>query len=144
MMIARLIELLFVQLIRTWLREQSEGNAGWLGALRDHAISQALNLMHQYPAEGWSVASLGKAVGMSRSNFSARFQSLVGTPPLKYLTQLRMHIAANALKGDSRLSLAQIAAQVGYDREPSFSRAFKRYFQISPGAFRRQQAQQSA
>ena len=137
MMILRLIDLLFVQIVRAWLQEQPEGKAGWLGALRDSSISQALKLIHQYPADPWTVESLGKAVGMSRSNFSSRFQSLVGVSPVKYLTQLRMHLAANALKGDDRQSLAQIAAQVGYDMESSFCRAFKRYFQLSPGAFRK-------
>lgn len=139
MTIIRLVDLLFVQIIRTWLKEQPEGKAGWLGALRDSSISRALKLIHQYPAEPWTVESLGKTVGMSRSNFSSRFQTLVGSSPMKYLTQLRMHHAANALKGDDRLSLSQIAAQVGYDTDSSFSRAFKRYFHLSPAAFRKQQ-----
>jgi len=139
MMIIRLVDLLFVQIIRTWFKEQPEGKAGWLGALRDRSIRHALQLIHQHPADPWSVESLGRAVGMSRSNFSSRFQSLVGTSPLKYLTQLRMHLAANALKGDNCLDLAQVANQVGYDSESSFSRAFRRYFKMSPRAFRKQQ-----
>jgi len=137
MMIVRLVDLLFVQVIRAWFQEQPDGEAGWLGALRDSSIRHALRLIHQYPADPWTVESLAKAVGMSRSNFSSRFQSLVGSPPLRYLTQLRMHLAANALKGDVRLSLAEVAGQVGYDTESSFGRAFKRYFRVSPGAFRR-------
>lgn len=139
MMIVRLVELLFVQLIRAWFQEQPDGEAGWLGALRDGPIRQALKLIHQYPADPWTVQSLGKAVGMSRSNISARFQALVGTSPLKYVTQLRMHLAANALKDTPQLSLAQVAIQVGYDTESSFARAFKRYFRASPGAFRKRQ-----
>ncbi len=138
MMIVRLVDLLFVQLIRAWFQEQPDGEAGWLGALRDSYIRHALKLIHQYPADPWTVENLGKAVGMSRSNFSSRFQALVGSSPLKYLTQLRMHLAANALRGDVRLSLAEVANKVGYDTESSFGRAFKRYFQVSPGAFRRQ------
>ncbi|MCH9684661.1 MAG: AraC family transcriptional regulator [Deltaproteobacteria bacterium] len=137
MMIVRLVDLMFVQLIRAWFQAQPDGEAGWLGALRDGPIRQALKLIHQYPADPWTVESLGKAVGMSRSNLSARFQSLVGTSPLKYVTQLRMHLAANALKADARLSLAEIANKVGYDTESSFGRAFKRYFRVSPGAFQR-------
>ncbi len=144
MMTVRLVDLLFVQLIRAWFQEQPDGEAGWLGALRDGSIRHALKLIHQYPADPWTVEGLGKAVGMSRSNFSSRFQSLVGSSPLKYLTQLRMHLAANALESDSRSSLAQIAAQVGYDTESSFGRAFKRYFRVSPGAYRRRrQARQT-
>ena len=79
---------------------------------------------------------LAKAVGMSRSSFSARFSSLVGVPPLRYLTRLRMQLAANALRGSSRASLTEIAEQVGYDSESSFGRAFKRSFGVSPGTFR--------
>lgn len=139
MMIVRLVDLLFVQVLRAWYQEQPDGEAGWLGALRDSSIRQVLKLIHRYPADPWTVESLGKAVGMSRSNFSARFQSLVGSSPLKYLTQLRMHLAANALKGDAGLSLVEVANQVGYDTESSFGRAFKRYFGVSPGVFRRQQ-----
>lgn len=139
MMTTRLVELLFVQLIRTWFQEQPDGEAGWMGALRDGPIRQALTQVHRYPADPWTVESLAKAVGMSRSNLSARFQSLVGTSPLKYLTQLRMHLAANALKADARSSLAEIAAKVGYDTESSFGRAFKRYFRVSPGAFRKRE-----
>lgn len=139
MMTTRLVELLFVQVIRAWFQEQPDDEAGWMGALRDGPIRHALKLVHRYPADPWTVESLGKAVGMSRSNLSARFQSLVGTSPLKYLTQLRMHLAANALKADARLSLAEIATRVGYDTESSFGRAFKRYFRESPGAYRRRQ-----
>ncbi len=140
MMSVRLIDLLFVQVIRAWFREQPDGEAGWLGALRDPSIGHVLGLMHQYPADPWTVHGLANAVGMSRSSFSARFQSLVGSPPLTYLTQVRMNLAAIALKGDARVSLTEAANQVGYDSESSFGRAFKRHFGVSPGAFRKEQA----
>ena len=141
MMIARLIDLLFVQLLRAWFRQQPDDEAGWVGALRDPSIRHALRVIHQFPSDPWTVESLGKAVGMSRSNFSSRFHALVGSSPLKYLTQLRMHLAANVLDGEARVSLAEVASQVGYDTESSFSRAFKRYFGVSPGAFRKQRSQ---
>ncbi len=137
MMVVRLIDLLFVQVIRAWFQQQPDGEAGWLGALRDGSIRHALRLIHEYPADPWTVQSLGKAVGMSRSSFSARFQSLVGSSPLRYLTQVRMHLAANALEADGEPSLAEVGSRVGYENESSFSRAFKRYFGVSPGAFRR-------
>ncbi|MCO4745034.1 MAG: AraC family transcriptional regulator [Proteobacteria bacterium] len=137
MMIVRLVELLFVQLIRAWFEQQPDGEAGWLGALRDPSIGQALRLIHRYPTDGWTVASLAKAVGMSRSNFSSRFGGLVGTPPLTYLTQLRMRLAVNALTGDVPLSVGEVARQVGYESEASFGRAFKRQLGTTPAAFRR-------
>ncbi|MBX2802280.1 MAG: AraC family transcriptional regulator [Myxococcales bacterium] len=136
MMTVRLVDLLFVQVLRAWFEEQPDEQVGWLGALRDSSIGHALQLIHEYPADPWSLQGLAKAVGMSRSSFSSRFQSLVGASPMKYLTQLRMNLAANLLRGDTRLSLSHIARQVGYDSESSFGRAFKRTFQTSPGAFR--------
>jgi AraC-like DNA-binding protein len=140
MMIVRLVDLLFVQVIRAWFQEVPDDEAGWLGALRDPAIRPALRLIHQFPADPWTVESLAKAVGMSRSSFSSRFQSVVGSPPLRYLTQLRMRLAASALKVDGRASVGEIARRVGYDTESSFGRAFKRHFGVSPGAFRRRLA----
>ena len=137
MMVVRLVDLLFVQVVRAWFQEQPDEDAGWVGALRDGAIRHALTLVHRYPADAWTVERLGKAVGMSRSSFSARFQSLVSVSPLRYLTQVRMHLAANALQRDTRASLVEVAVQVGYDTESSFGRAFKRHFGVSPGAFRR-------
>lgn len=83
--------------------------------------------------------SLARAVEMSRSNFSSRFQSLVGTPPLRYLTQLRMNLTAHVLTGDARWSVGQVATHVGYDSESSFGRAFKRHFGASPRSFRRRE-----
>jgi AraC-like DNA-binding protein len=74
---------------------------------------------------------------MSRSNFSSRFGLFVGTSPMKYLFQLRMNLAANALRGDVHLSVLEVALQVGYDTESSFGRAFKRHHGVSPAAFRR-------
>jgi len=137
MMSVRLVDLLFVQVIRAWFQEQPDGEAGWLGALRDPSIGHALRLIHQYPADPWKVQSLARAVGMSRSGFSARFQSLVGSPPLTYLTQVRMNLASVALTGDAHMGLTEVARQVGYESESSFGRAFKRYFGMSPGTYRR-------
>lgn len=137
MMTIRLVDLLFVQVLRAWVRAQPAEELGWLGALRDRTTRHALELMHEYPADPWTVDRLAHAVGMSRSTFSARFAKRVGMSPKKYLTRLRMNLAAKALRGDSDASLSQIAAGVGYDTESSFGRAFKRTFEVSPGTFRR-------
>lgn len=140
MVVVRLIDLVFVQVIRAWFEGQPPGEAGWLGALRDSSIRHALTLLHRHPADPWTVQSVGQAVGMSRSRFSTRFMSLVGVSPMKYLTQLRMNLAANALRADSRVSVSEAASRVGYDTESSFGRAFKRHFGVPPGAFRSRHA----
>ncbi|MEM6925684.1 MAG: AraC family transcriptional regulator [Myxococcota bacterium] len=137
MMVVRLVDLLFVQVLRSWLRGRSEGEAGWLGALRDQSIGRALQLIHASPAEPWSVERMARAVGMSRSSFASRFHTLVGASPKKYLTQVRMNLAANALRDDPGLAVGEVASRVGYDTESSFGRAFKRTFDASPGAFRK-------
>lgn len=137
MMSVRLVDLLFVQVIRAWFREQPPGESGWLGALEDPSIGHAIGLIHQYPSDPWTVQGLAQAVGMSRSSFSGRFQALVGSPPLSYLTQVRMNLAANTLSGDPHATLVEVASQVGYDSQSSFGRAFKRYFGVAPGVYRR-------
>lgn len=137
MMSVRLVDLLFLQVIRAWFESQPTEQSGWIGALRDPDIGQALRLIHRYPADDWTVGTLAKAVGRSRSSFSARFQAMVGTPPLTYLTSVRMNLAAVALDNDPHANLAAIASDVGYDNPSSFGRVFKRHFGVSPGAFRR-------
>jgi len=144
MVSVRLVDLLFVQVLRAWYQEQPEGETGWLGALQDPSIGHALRLIHQYPSDPWTVQSLARAVGMSRSSFCSRFQSLVGSPPLKYLTQVRMNLAASTLTGGTHVSLTDVARQVGYDSDSSFGRVFKRHFGTSPGAFRKRSTQEPA
>lgn len=134
--VSRLVDLMFIQVIRGWMAQEPTKATGWLGGLSDPQIGKAITLIHQRHQEDWTVDSLGTAVGMSRSNFSSRFQALVGTPPLKYLTQWRMHVAAQLLTTDTNLSLGEIAQEVGYDSTVSFSRAFKRHHKLSPGNYR--------
>jgi AraC-like DNA-binding protein len=135
----RLIDVLFVEAIRAWLKNQPEGSAGWLGALRDPAIGAALGLIHKSPEKPWTVPSLSAQVGMSRSPFAARFTALVGQSPMSYLQRWRLHLSARLLQ-DHTLSLARITEQVGYESPEAFSRLFKREFGISPGKYRRSTA----
>ncbi len=136
-LINRLTEVLFIQVIRAHLEERKEDEPNWLAGLRDPQIAGALGLIHHELSGHWSVASLASRVGMSRSGFSARFRELVGEPPLQYLTRWRMHVAAQQLR-DGNQSLAEIAETVGYQAEASFSKVFKKLLGVAPGAYRRQ------
>ena len=133
--ISHLTGIIFVQAVRTWIESQPQGQGGWLGALRDRQISSALNLMHQSPNKPWTIARLASEVGMSRSPFATRFTSLVGEPPLAYLTKWRMNMAAGFLRND-QISIREIAQRVGYESQASFTNAFKRAFSLSPREYK--------
>lgn len=137
-MLRRLTELLFIQIIRLWVDQQAEASVGWAGAIRDQFISRALGLIHQSPAHKWTVNELAEAVALSRSAFSARFSELVGEPPLTYLTRWRMRKATHLLKNEVRMET--IAELLGYESEAAFRKAFKREIGIPPAQYRRQPA----
>ena len=121
------------------METQPETERGWLGAMRDPQIGQSLALMHGHPERAWSVATLAANVGMSRSPFSARFAALVGDGPLSYLRKWRLRLAGDLLAHEP-LSVAQVAAQVGYESEAALSRAFRREWGVSPTTYRRREA----
>lgn len=133
--ISRLVDVMFVLIVRAWVATQPESSAGWLGALRDAQIGKALAHMHRDPRRRWTVDTLAAEVSMSRAAFAKRFTELVGEPPLTYLTGLRMDLAGRLLR-ESPASLPQIAERVGYESEFAFSRAFRRARGISPGRYR--------
>src|SRR6266542_3566135 len=133
--IGHLTGIIFVQAVRAWIESQPRGDGGWLGALRDKQISSALNLMHKKPNAPWTIAKLAAEVGMSRSPFTTRFTSLVGEPPLAYLTKWRMTLAAGYLR-DNQISIREIAERVGYESQASFTNAFKRSFSLSPREYK--------
>jgi len=134
-MLRRLTELLFIQVIRLWIDQQAEASVGWVGALRDQPISTALGLIHESPAHKWTVKELADASALSRSAFSARFTELVGEPPLTYLTRWRMLRATRLLKNDVRTQT--IADLLGYESEAAFRKAFKREIGIPPAQYRK-------
>jgi AraC-like DNA-binding protein len=134
--ITRLSDILVIQAIRTWIAGDPAGQTGWLRALQDPRIGQAMALVHRDPAQSWSVASLARQTGMSRSAFAARFTDLVGEPVMQYVTRWRMQVALVWLRHDDA-SIADLAARLGYESEAAFSRAFKRTIGVSPGAARR-------
>jgi AraC-like DNA-binding protein len=137
-LIAALLDLLLLYLLRSWFDEQpASGTAtGWAAALRDPAIGAAIHAIHRDPARPWTVESLGAHVGLSRAAFARRFTTLVGQPPLAYLTWWRMTSAARLLV-DSDAPLAAVAARVGYTSEFAFATAFKRHVGTPPGTYRR-------
>ena len=135
LMLSRLIDLLFVWAVRHWLATAPDTARGWIAALRDPLIARALTLLHERPAEPWTVEALAERLHQSRSGLSQRFVDRVGEPPIRYLTRWRMQLAAEWLRSSS-LRISQIAQRVGYDSEPAFSRAFRRRMGVTPMEFR--------
>lgn len=134
--ITRLLETVFIQALRVWTSSPCGCGKEWLVALNDPHVSSALDLIHRTPEQPWTVASLSEKVGLSRSPFAARFNEKVGMPPLAYLTQWRMRLAARLLR-EQNLTLTQISGRVGYASDAAFSRVFKQQFGIAPGSYRR-------
>ncbi|MEV6839631.1 AraC family transcriptional regulator [Streptomyces sp. NPDC051133] len=132
----RLLDLVLVLALRAWWA-RAETAPAWYRALADPAIGEALHLLHEDPARRWTVAELAAGVGMSRAAFAARFTSLVGEPPLTYLTGWRMTVAADLLR-DAEATVAAVAHEVGYEDPFAFSVAFKRTRGVSPSVWRRQ------
>jgi AraC-like DNA-binding protein len=135
--ITKLSEVLFVEAVSQYVAMLPEEKRGWLAGLKDPQIGKALGLLHGRATEAWTAEGLASEVGMSRSAFAERFASLVGEPPMHYLTRWRMYLAAQALR-EGRVNVAKAAFEVGYDSEAAFSRAFKRQFGVAPGAWKRQ------
>lgn len=142
LVLPRLLDTLFVYLLRVWQRDQPEGTAGWFGALRDPQIRKALTLIHESPQAPWTVESLARQVAMSRAAFAKRFMDLVGQPPLAYVTRWRMDLAAKLLR-ESREPVARIASKVGYLSETAFAKAFRRRRKMPPGAYRFQRTRRA-
>ncbi|WP_203699915.1 AraC family transcriptional regulator [Asanoa iriomotensis] len=133
-----LLETLLLLILRTWLEtgDAAAPARGWSAALRDPAVSAAIQALHRSPATQWTVAALAAEAGLSRAPFAARFTRLVGQPPLTYLTWWRMTLAAGLLRsGDA--PLAEVASAVGYRSEFAFAAAFKRHLGSAPGRWRR-------
>jgi AraC-like DNA-binding protein len=131
----RLAEVVFIQLIRSWI-ETREGRDGcWLHALTDPQLAGALEAIHAEPAARWTLESLATRARMSRSSFAARFKTVVGETPMEYVTRWRMHRAASLLDS-SDLPLKEIVATSGYASEAAFRTVFKRWAGESPGSYR--------
>lgn len=133
--LTRMAEVMFIEVLRRYLDELPAGLTGWLAGLRDEVVGRALTVLHGRPSHPWTLADLAREAASSRSNLAKRFTLLVGQPPMQYLTQWRMQVAANLL-AQSGAKVATIGAEVGYDSEAAFSRAFKKATGLAPGAWR--------
>jgi AraC-like DNA-binding protein len=135
----RLSEALVIQVLREVVdavgSTVESGGAGWLRAVKDEHVWTALGLIHASPGDHWTVGELARRVGLSRTVFAARFRSLVGETPGAYLGRLRDQLAARWL-GEGRLSVAEVAARVGYSSASAFHRAFRRRAGERPAALR--------
>ncbi len=135
--LAKLSEVLFVETLRTYIANLPPEQTGWLAGARDAEVGKTLALMHRNPAHPWTIASLATQVGASRSVLAERFRHYLDRSPMAYLTSWRLQLGADLLTSTS-YSVARIAAEVGYESEPAFNRAFKRHFGRPPARFRSQ------
>ena len=133
--LAKLCETLFAETLRRYVAQSPQLEGGWLGGVRDPEIGKVLALMHRRPAALWTLDKLALEAGLSRSVLAERFRHFVGEPPMAYLTRWRLQIGAQLL-GSTSYSVAQIAAEVGYESEQAFNRAFKRSFGEPPARYR--------
>jgi len=135
LVLTRLAELMFIDVLRRHLETLPPEQTGWLAGLRDEVVGRALGLLHARPGHPWTLADLAREAASSRTSLAKRFTILVGQPPMQYLAQWRMQVAANLL-AQSGAKVATIAAEVGYHSEAAFSRAFKKATGVAPGAWR--------
>jgi len=134
-LLLRLSEVMFVEVLRRYLRSNIKTGSGWLDGLVHPVVGRALDHLHRDLSRNWNLQSLADAAGTSRSTLADHFTRLVGIPPMQYLTNWRMQVAANRLM-ETTLKIYAISSEIGYDSEAAFSRAFKRVIGVSPKAWR--------
>ncbi len=135
-MLTRMAELMFIEVVRRHVEHLPPQHTGWLAGLRDNVVGRALWQLHERPEHPWTLAELARTIASSRTVLAERFTELVGVPPMLYLTRWRLQLAAEQLSRSSA-KVAAVGAQVGYESEAAFSRAFKRETGLSPAAWRR-------
>lgn len=135
--LGKLSEVLYVETLRLYISHLPPRQTGWLAGARDPEVGKTLALMHRNPAHPWTISSLAEEVGISRSVLAERFRHYLNESPMAYLTRWRLQVGAQMLASTS-YSVAQIAAEVGYESEAAFNRAFKREFMVPPARFRSQ------
>jgi AraC-like DNA-binding protein len=135
-MVARILDLLFIQILRAWAAGP-DAEPNWLAGALDPQIGLALSAIHRDPGHDWTVEHLARACSLSRSAFAARFVARVGKPPASYLAHVRLDAATGLLR-DTSLPVTLIAEKVGYTSEAAFSRAYKHRYGTPPARWRRE------
>jgi len=130
----KLSELMFIDVVRRYIEALPPQNAGWLAGLRDPAVGKALALIHSRPSFNWTIEGLARQSGTSRTVMAERFMRFVGVPPMHYLAKWRMQVASEMLNRNA--NIATITAEIGYESEAAFSRAFKKMMGVPPSAWR--------
>ncbi len=134
--VARLADVLFVQILRAYLEACGSASTHWLRGMTDPQLGRAIASMHETPQRSWTVEQLAAIAGMSRSKFCLRFRELVGESPMTYLTTHRMYLAAEHLSG-AGARISDVAEAVGYASEKAFTRAFRRCYGLPPREYLR-------
>lgn len=143
LVLAKLSEVLFVETLRLYINSLPTDQTGWLAGVRDPVIGQALALLHKDPAHPWTISTLARNVGLSRTRLAERFRHFLNETPMAYLTRWRLQLGAEILLS-SENSVAEVAAAVGYGSEAAFNRAFRREFNSPPAQFRRKRKSMTA
>jgi AraC-like DNA-binding protein len=138
LVVGKLSEVLFVETLRRYISTMPPDQTGWFAGMRDEGVAKALAVLHHDPARQWTVESLAKQAGLSRTRLAERFQKYLQMSPIAYLTEWRMLLGAEELR-KTRKSVAEVALDAGYNSEAAFSRAFKRAFHLPPAQFRHDQ-----
>lgn len=133
--INRIASILMIECVRTYIEDLPEATDNWLKALKDPYLAKALAVMHDRPDTNWTIHRLAEVAGMSRSSFAEHFREVVGVPPLTYLTDYRLRLAARYLRLQEN-SISRISELVGYASDSTFSQAFKRVYKMSPRKYR--------
>lgn len=129
--------IMMIECLRTYIEKLPEATDNWLKAMKDPFLTKALVAMHDSPNQNWTIHKLAEVAGMSRSSFAQRFKDVVGIPPLTYLIDYRLRLAARYLRLQQN-SISRISELVGYASDSTFSQAFKRVYGVSPKAYRQQ------
>jgi len=137
--LARLLEVLFIEALRSTAATGATASSGLLRGLADERLAAAIRCMHEHPTRSWTVGQLAKEAALSRSAFFDRFSRAVGVAPMEYLLGWRMAMAKNLFQRNEG-SVAEVAERVGYRSASAFSVAFARFVGMPPTRYAKEHA----